>query len=290
MLGHKLAQMYRDRFETWTTIRSSNAGLSHLNIYDPDRLVTGIDAFRFDSVSETVERVDPDVVINCIGVIKQAPAIRDILGTIEANSIFPQRLATLCRLARVKLIHISTDCVFSGRKGNYSEDDVSDAEDLYGRTKFLGEVNKPGCLTLRTSIIGRELDSSFGLVEWFLSHRGEQVKGYTKAIYTGFTTKALASVIENVIVNHTSLEGVYNVSSDPITKYDLLRMMDESFETNMAIEADDSVVVDRSLDSSKFRNETGFKPDEWKKMLNEMRMDLDTYERWRATLTDYRYG
>jgi dTDP-4-dehydrorhamnose reductase len=240
MLGHKLAQMYRDQFETWTTIRSSNAKLSLLNICDPDRLVTGVDAFRFDSVSETVERVDPDVVINCIGVIKQAPAIRGILGTIETNSIFPQRLATLCRLAKVKLIHISTDCVFSGRKGNYSEDDVSDAEDLYGRTKFLGEVNKPGCLTLRTSIIGRELNSSFGLVEWFLSHRGGQVKGYTKAIYTGFTTKALATILENVIVNHPSLEGIYNVSSDPITKYDLLRMMNGSFETNITIEADES--------------------------------------------------
>ena len=284
MLGHKLAQIYKDRFETWATVRSASTNFSQLGIFNPNRLLGGVDAFRFDSIIHAVEQVHPEIVINCIGIIKQSPAIQDTLGAIQTNSMLPQRLAILCQLARARLIHISTDCVFSGRKGNYTEDDVSDAEDSYGRTKFLGEVTKSGCLTLRTSIIGRELNSSFGLVEWFLSQRGGRVKGFTKAIYTGFTTQALATVIESLIVNYPELEGVYNVSSNPITKYDLLRIMNDAFKTNIAIDTDDNVTIDRSLDSSRFRNETGFKPKEWQEMINKMVEDPSPYERWRAFL------
>jgi dTDP-4-dehydrorhamnose reductase len=286
MLGHKLAQIYKDRFETWVTVRSAGTNLSQLGIVDPKRLLAGVDASRFDSLIQAVEHVHPEVVINCIGVIKQSPAIQDTLTAIEVNSIFPQRLATLCQVANARLIHISTDCVFSGRKGNYTEDDVSDAEDSYGRTKFLGEVAKSGCLTFRTSIIGRELNTSFGLVEWFLGQRDRRVKGFTKAIYTGFTTAGLATIIESVIVNHPKLEGVYNVSSNPVTKYDLLRILNHAFKTNITIEPDDSVVIDRSLDSSRFRNETEFKPKEWQEMINEMVQDPSPYERWRRTLCD----
>ena len=282
MLGHKLAQIYKDRFETWVTVRSSGANLSQLGIFDPRRLLAAVDASQFDSIIKAVEHVHPEVVINCIGIIKQSPAIQDTLAAIEVNSILPQKLAILCQGAKARLIHISTDCVFSGRKGNYTEDDVSDAEDSYGRTKFLGEVTKSGCLTLRTSIIGRELNTSFGLVEWFLGQRGRRVKGFTKAIYTGFTTAELATIIESLIANHPKLEGIYNVSSNPVTKYDLLRIMNDSFRTNITIEPEDNVAIDRSLDSSRFRNETGFKPKEWQEMIYDMVEDPSPYERWRT--------
>ena len=286
MLGHKLAQIYKNRFETWVTVRSAGTTLSQLGILDPKRLLTGVDASRFDSIIQAVELVHPEVVINCIGVIKQSPAIHDTLAAIEVNSILPQRLAILCQVANARLIHISTDCVFSGHKGNYTEDDVSDAEDLYGRTKFLGEVAKSDCLTIRTSIIGRELNTSFGLVEWFLGQRDGRVKGFTKAIYTGFTTAELATIIESVIVNHPKLEGVYNVSSNPITKYDLLCILNDAFKTNIAIDHDDNAVIDRSLDSSRFRNNTGFNPKEWQEMINDMIHDPSPYEHWRRILAD----
>jgi dTDP-4-dehydrorhamnose reductase len=283
MLGHKLCQLYRREFDAWCTVRSQPRGPEGFEIWDRDRMIAGVDAVDFDSVARAIADVKPEVVINCIGIIKQLKAAKDPIVSLSINSLFPHRLAILCRAAGARMIHISTDCVFSGRKGNYTEDDVSDAEDLYGRTKYLGEAGYPGCLTLRTSIIGRELHSTSGLIDWFLSNRGGKVRGYRKAIYTGFTTQALAKIIAEIIVDHPELSGLLQVSSEPINKYDLLRLVNEIYGAGIDIEPDDAFVCDRSLNSARFRAAVNFQPPTWPEMIVEMYNDPLPYDSGRKS-------
>jgi len=183
----------------------------------------------------------------------------------------------MCEAAEIRLIHISTDCVFSGAKGNYTENDTSDATDLYGRTKFLGEVDYPHAVTLRTSIIGRELKSRLGLIEWFLAQEGE-ISGFRKAIYSGFTTDELARIIRDYVIPDSSITGLNHVSSDPISKYDLLHMVREAFHKDIIIQPDDDFVIDRSLDSTNFREKTNYVPTSWQDMLDELAGSTSMYE------------
>lgn len=283
MLGHKLWQVCQQHFDTWVTVRLSYRYYARYGLFDPDRMLGGVNVFDFDSVMRALTTVQPDVVINAIGIIKQLPTAKDPIISLAVNSLFPHRLAVLCQAADARLIHISTDCVFSGRKGMYTEDDVPDAEDLYGRSKLLGEVSGLRCLTLRTSIIGRELGTANGLVEWFLSNRGGCVQGYTNAIYTGFPTLILAQVIADVIERHPELSGLYHVSSEPISKYELLCLLREAYQLSIDIEPYPDVCIDRSLDSSRFRKATGFAPLPWPEMVQAMATDPTPYEDWRQT-------
>lgn len=281
MLGHKLCQLYRERYETWATVRSSAQEFASYELLAPERILSGVDASDFNTIIRAVARVRPNVVINCIGIIKQLPTAQDPIISIAVNSLFPHQLANLCQASGARLFHISTDCVFSGRKGMYTEADVSDAEDLYGRSKFLGETSSSGCLTLRTSIIGRELQTTSGLVEWFLSNRGRMVRGFSEAIYSGFTTHALAKIIAYLIDTQQQLNGLWQVSSEPINKYDLLVQMRDAYQLPIEITADSSVVIDRSLDSNLFRTTTGFAPPSWQSMITEMAADPTPYDTWR---------
>jgi len=281
MLGHKLWQGFQDRFETWGTVRSSYHKYARFSLFDPGRLLGGVSASDFDTVVRGFETIQPGVVVNAIGVIKQLPAAQDPIASIEVNALFPHRLAQVCRARGARLIHISTDCVFSGRKGMYKEEDAPDAEDMYGRSKLLGEVSEPNCLTLRTSLVGRELETSHGLVEWFLSNRGQCVQGYTNAIWSGFPTVILAKVIADIIDRHRELSGVYHVSSDPITKYELLCLLRNTYQVPVEIERFPDVSVDRSLDSSRFRAATGYVPPLWPEMVQAMAGDTTPYEAWR---------
>jgi dTDP-4-dehydrorhamnose reductase len=282
MLGHKLCQLYARRFDTWATIRTAYRDYARYGLFHPVRTLGGVDAANFDSVVRAVAEVKPDAVINCIGIVKQLAAAKDPQISLSINSLFPHRLANLCRASGARMIHISTDCVFSGRKGMYTEADISDAEDLYGRSKFLGEVDSPGCFTLRTSIIGRELAGATGLIEWFLSQRGKKVRGFTRAIYSGFTTLALARIIADVLENHPALEGVYQVSSPPISKCDLLTLVNKTYSLDVQIEPDAELACNRSLDCSRFRQATGFTPPTWVDMVGEMHRDPTPYSDWRT--------
>ncbi|RJO65921.1 MAG: SDR family oxidoreductase [Myxococcales bacterium] len=283
MLGHKLCQMLpRLGHEASATARGSASALKpYREAFKQVRLIGGIDALDERKLERTISRAAPDVLINCVGIIKQHPAAKDPLLSIGVNSCLPHRLARLCGGLGVRLIHISTDCVFSGRKGNYTEEDVSDAEDLYGRSKFLGEVSGRGCLTLRTSIIGRELGGASGLLEWFLGNRGRTAPGYTRAVYTGFTTLEMARLIDRVIVRHPDLEGVWQVSSEPISKYDLLCLVRDAMRLDIDVTAEAAVRIDRSLNSEKFRNKTGYQPPSWPAMIEELARDAAPYEEWR---------
>lgn len=282
MLGHKLWQAFQGRFDTWITLRSTYRAYARYELFDPRKTLGGVDALDFDSIAHAFALVRPDVVINCVGIIKQLPSAKDPIPCITVNSLFPHRLANLCQASGSRMIHISTDCVFTGHKGMYTEEDPSDADDLYGRTKFLGEVNTPGCLTLRTSIIGRELQTANGLVEWFLGKAGQHIQGYTNAIFTGFTTQALADVLAWIIEKCGELSGLYQVSTDPISKYDLLCLLRDAFNMNVEIEPYPGVRVDRSLDSTLFRTATGFSPLSWPAMVQAMAKDPTPYKKWKT--------
>lgn len=283
MLGHKLVQHWQPHYDLTATVRTRPADYAHFGIFPVERLIGGVDAYRFDTLVEAVAQARPDVIVNCIGIIKQLKSANNPLISLELNAMLPHRIAQLAQAAGARFIHISTDCVFNGQKGMYTEDDPSDAQDLYGRSKFLGEVSAEGCLTLRTSIIGRELSSRYGLVEWFLSNRGGSVRGFTQAIYTGFTTQALAAILADIIDNHPNLSGLYQVSSQPISKHDLLVMVRDAFAVPIDITPYPDFVLDRSLDSSRFRQATGFTPPAWGAMIDTLASDPTPYDDWKVS-------
>ncbi len=279
MLGHKVCQVLAGAWDVYATVR--RAAGSTAPFVGAGRAIGHVSAEDFGTVAGAIESVRPEVVVNCIGIVKQAEAARDPVASITVNSLFPQRLARECQQRRIRLIHISTDCVFSGRKGAYSESDMPDPEDLYGRSKLLGEVEGAGCLTLRTSMIGREPQTSFGLVEWFLAQDGKEVSGYRRAIFSGFTTIALARIISEVIARHPDLNGLYHVASEPISKFDLLSLVKEVYGLRIEIRPDETVLSDRSLNGGRFRQATGFTAPGWPEMVREMYRDATPYSELR---------
>jgi len=285
MLGHKVWQHFAKRLEAYATFRQSPSRYERFGIFDTSRSLGHVSAEDFDSVIRAMETMHPDAVVNCIGIVKQDAAAKDAVSSITVNALFPHRLAHLCRASGVRLVHLSTDCVFSGSEGNYTEDARPDATDLYGRTKLLGEVDYDNCLTLRTSMIGRELQGSHGQIEWFLSEAadGRQVRGFKRAVFSGLTTAALAQLIADLLLDHPRLSGVWHVAADPINKFDLLSLVKNSYGLNIEIEPDESFVCDRSLDASRFRAATGFTPQSWPEMIEQMRKDDTPYEQFRRT-------
>jgi len=284
MLGHKVFQVLSHRFETFATFRDLGGWWTRYPVYanvDHRRILGGVDAMDISSVIRAFTQVKPDVVINCIGIIKQLKEAHDPLISIALNSLFPHQLAEVCAATGTRLLHMSTDCVFSGRKGNYTEDDVPDAEDLYGRTKLLGEVDRPGCLTIRTSIFGRDFLKQSALLEWFLSNRGGQVKGYKNAIYTGFPTQVLARIMGDIIEHFPQLSGLYQIASRPISKYELLVRIREAMKLNIEIIPYDDPPCDRSLSAARFVAATGYRIPAWDEMLAELAQDSTPYDEWR---------
>jgi dTDP-4-dehydrorhamnose reductase len=236
-----------------------------------DRVVRGVDVENPDSLVRLFAEVRPQTVINCIGLVKQLAEADDPLRAIPINALLPHRLARLCGLVGARLVHVSTDCVFDGRRGLYTEEDPADAQDLYGRSKHLGEVDYPNAVTLRTSIIGHELGSTHGLVGWFLS-QAAPVRGYTRAVFSGLPTVELARVICDYVLPYPQLRGLYHVSSTPINKYDLLRLVAKAYGRDTVITPDDKLVIDRSLDSTRFRSATGYVPPGWPALVNSMQL------------------
>ncbi len=282
MLNHKLWQVLAPRFDTYVTMRGSFSAYEAHGLFDASHTKCHVSVEAFDSVAGVIEDLHPDVVINCIGAVKQSEAAKDPLISIMVNSLFPHRVAQVCSSTGSRLIHISTDCVFSGRKGNYVEDDLTDAEDLYGRTKLLGEVTSDGSMTIRTSMIGRELRNSYGLIEWLMSQEGNTVPGYTRAIFSGLTTIALSGLIAQLIQGKRELNGIWHVASEPISKHDLLCLVRDVYDLGIKIMPDDkTVIVDRSLNGDRFRKETGLIIPTWKEMIVEMHQDPTPYSKLR---------
>jgi len=274
MLGHKLCQVLGPAFETFATFRSSPPAIS--GVFDRIEAVGGVDAHEISAVVSAINQVNPDYVINAIGVVKQREEAKQAVPTITLNSLFPHQIAAACRERSARLIQMSTDCVFSGARGAYTERDVPDPVDLYGRSKLLGEVDDGLALTLRTSIIGREIGAGLGLVEWFLSQAGGRVRGYANAIYSGLTTEALSHMIA-AIISSGSLHGIWHVSSEPIAKYDLLVRLNDAFNTHTVIERDEDFRCDRSLVSDRFYRETGLARPSWDEMIDGLAKDPTPY-------------
>lgn len=254
--------------EVWGTARSPSVK----RFFPPalgDRIVSGIEAENHDALIGVLAESRPSVVVNCIGLVKQLSDANDPLRALPINTMLPHRLARMCALGGARLIHVSTDCVFRGTKGNYRETDPSDADDLYGKSKYFGEVTYPNSVTLRTSIIGHELAGAHGLINWFLSQEG-RIFGYRRAIYSGLPTVELARLVRDVVLPHTELFGLYHVSSSPIAKFDLLKMVAEAYGKSIEIVPDDTVVIDRSLNADRFREATGYVAPSWPELVKRM--------------------
>ncbi len=277
MLGHKLIQGLFQKFVVTGTVRGNKSNLSSYPFFSGVHIIDNISADDLSTIQQVIENTNPDVIINCIGIVKQLPEAQDPVKSITINSLFPHQLAQLCQERKIRLIHYSTDCVFSGKTGNYQETDLPDPDDLYARSKLLGEVTGPGCLTLRTSLIGRELSGFHSLFEWLVRQEGKEIQGYTKAIFSGLTTIAHARILEKIITDHPELTGLYHVAAAPISKYDLLKMIIERFNLNIRITPDDSLVCDRSLDGTRFINDTGIRIPSWEDMIDQLYNDKIPY-------------
>jgi dTDP-4-dehydrorhamnose reductase len=283
MLGHKLMQVLSPGFDVTGTVRGNAQKLANHPVFAGMNIIGNVRADDIRDIQNMIVKIKPDVVVNCIGIVKQLPEANDPLSAIAINALFPHQLAKICRQKKIRLIHLSTDCVFSGNRGNYTEDDPSDADDLYGKTKFLGEVNYPGCLTIRTSIIGRELNTSHGLIEWFLSQEEKTVFGYKKAIFSGLTTIALSEMINTIISDYPELHGVRQIASEPISKFDLLHLVKKIYGMTIVIEPDETVINNRSLNPDKFKKETTIRIPSWQHMITQMFDDPTPYNQKRDT-------
>ena len=271
MLGNALLRFFANKmnYEVHGTVRSGNSIQKLQSLAPRARLVTGVDVESLDSLTCMFAMVQPDIVINCIGVVKQLVDANDPMIALPINALLPHRLARLAQVAGARLVHVSTDCVFSGSKGYYSETDHPDAYDLYGRSKLLGEVDYPNAITLRTSIIGHELASNRSLIDWFLSQKGE-VQGYTNAIFSGLPTVEFARVIHDYVIPNPDLHGLYHVSAAPISKFELLSLVAKEYGIDILIHPENDYVIDRSLNSNRFRKATGFVPQSWEELIHRM--------------------
>jgi len=279
MLGHKLVQILAPEHEVYATIRGTSSRISNCSgLFRGARIIDDLCVDSNDSIVPVLDRYRPDVVVNCIGIVKQLPAACDPVAAISINALLPHRLQRLVGDRGGRFIHISTDCVFSGTQGRYRESDVPDATDLYGKTKALGEPSGANCLTIRTSIIGRELFRRSGLLEWFLAHRGGTVSGYRYAIFSGLTTLALSRILDTVISSHPQLAGLYHAAASPIDKYSLLTLIQRSASVPIRVVQEDSVACDRSLDGSRFEQATGVRVPDWETMIADLAEDITQYE------------
>jgi dTDP-4-dehydrorhamnose reductase len=273
MIGSALVKFLSksDEFSIFGSIRYLCTSKNFFNKFNNIKIFNNINLENTNSLLSVINLISPDIVINCAGVVKQSKEIRNRYNTIFLNSLFPHYLFQLSSKHNFRLIHISTDCVFSGNKGNYSETDFTDANDFYGRTKLLGEIKSGNSINIRASLIGHEIKKKQGIVEWFLSQDGN-VEGYKKAIFSGLTSVEFARIIcENIISNH-NLKGLYHISSNPISKHDLLLLIKKIYnKTSINIISSNKIIINRSLNSSNFQNHTGYLPKDWPQMIKEMK-------------------
>jgi dTDP-4-dehydrorhamnose reductase len=273
MLGYSLFSNLSDysELDVYGTARSIK-GKELFFTEKLDKLITNVDVSDISGLEASIANVKPDVVINCVGLIKQHGISKQHVDAISINSLLPHKIAAICDSFDIKLIHFSTDCVFTGDKGDYSESDMPDAQDLYGKSKCLGEVAYPPHLTLRTSIIGHELSSNVSLINWFLSQNGN-TKGFSKAIFTGLPTCVIAKIIAENIIPHIDITGLYQLSVDPIDKYSLLKLVSTIYGKKIDIEESPELVIDRSLNSKRLRDKINFQIPAWDTLISEMNVD-----------------
>jgi dTDP-4-dehydrorhamnose reductase len=277
MLGHRAVKLLSEHHDVVGTLRSADRVAEE---FAPlARFVTGVSVEEPERLADAMAEVRPDAVVNCIGIVKQRSEAHDAVPSIRTNSLFPHEVAAACASAGVRFVHVSTDCVFNGSAGGYTEDDLPDATDLYGRSKLLGEVTDvPGAVTVRTSIVGWEIRRPTGVLEWFSGRRGSRCDGYTKAVFSGLATSDLVDVIEHLCTRWSDVDGLWHVSADPISKFDLLTALDAELGWGTEITPRDEPAIDRSLDSTRFRDRTGWKPRPWTETVARLASERAGYE------------
>ncbi len=281
-LGHKLWQHLSLKFtDTFVSIRKNRSFYAKCGLFTGPNVIDGLDLRDFMRLNEVLNDIKPSVIVNCAGVTLRSKEALDKNSTISLNALLPHRLAEWCSHSGARLIHFSTVCVFDGKTGGYTEDSLPDARDLYGMTKALGDVSAPFALTLRSSFIGREIFGGNELLEWFLAQKGKKIKGFTKALFTGLTTNRLAELVGDLIGKHPALNGLYHVSSETLSKYELLKLMKEAYKLDVAIESDDSFECRRDLKGARFEKAAGFICPPWKQLMAEMAADKTSYSDWR---------
>jgi len=282
MLGHRLCRAWQSRFEVWATYRKPAAEYQRFQLMDEAHQFGEIHAEKLEDIQSVMQKVSPDVVINAIGVVKQRLESSNRKNANSINAVLPHQLATMCQKNHCRLIQISTDCVFSGQKGHYSEMDQPDPVDAYGMAKLLGEVDEDDVLTLRTSLIGWELENHLSLMEWFAAQRGKSVPGYRKAVFSGFTTQAMAALLEQIILQQPELDGVYHLASEPINKYDLLTACKSSLGwQDIDLQPQDDFVIDRSLNGSELNGIMQWQIPSWTNMITDLCQDWLWYKPYR---------
>lgn len=281
MLGHQLCHVLSDRLELWATFRNAPAKFDFL---PAERRIMPVAVEDTARLREVLDSVKPDAVINAVGIVKQRDEAKQAVPSVQINALFPHQLADACLERGIRVIQVSTDCVFSGFRGSYTELDNPDPVDLYGRSKLLGELNRPGALTLRTSIIGWQLNTFSSLLSWFALQRGKRVKGYRKAIYSGFSTAVLSQLIGDILLTRPDLTGLYQVASEPISKFDLLVQLREFLGWNdIVIDPDDHFFCDRSLSGARFSQTTGWRAPTWQAMLKGLAAEWPQYQPYYPT-------
>ena len=272
MIGHQLFSYFSGRHETYGTLRGADSLLAEVN---KGRVITGVDVRDFEGLSNIIAAVMPNILLNCTGIVKQIGGKHSVSEQILLNAMLPHRLAELSESMNFKSVTFSSDCVFDGVKGNYTEKDVPNAADIYGATKALGEANYANALTIRTSTVGLELGNKHGLVEWFLSQRG-QIEGFARAIYSGLTTIELARYVEHILVNYPDLLGLHQAAAEKISKFDLLNMLSEKLgRKDIEIAKNTNFECDRSLDGSKLQSLTQYCVPSWDSMLTSLASQIE---------------
>lgn len=283
MLGHQLCRRLPDQLEVWASLRGDATEYRDHGFFSSITLLGDVTVQDLSSVEQAMDKAHPDVVINAIGIVKQREEAKQAIPSIRVNSLFPHQLADICSARKIRLVQVSTDCIFSGLRGHYTEADIPDPVDLYGRTKLIGELNRSNCLTLRTSIIGWELEGRSSLLEWSASQRGHVIKGYRQAIYTGLSTSVLATLIGDLILTRPDLIGLFHVASEPISKYEILLRLTEALDwDDIQIEPDDQFRCDRSLVGTRFETATGWRAPSWDQMIAGLAEEWPAYKELRS--------
>jgi len=281
-LGHKLWQVLPLKFpDTFVSIRKNRGFYAKCGLFTGPNVVDGLDLRDFSRLNSVLDELKPSVIVNCAGVTLRSKEALDKNSAISINALLPHRLAEWCSRSGARLIHFSTVCVFDGKTGGYTEDSPPDARDLYGMTKALGDVSASFALTLRSSFIGREIFGGAELLEWFLAQKGKKIKGFTRALFTGLTTNKLAELVGELIEKHPALNGLYHVSSETLSKYDLLKLMKEAYTLDVEITPEDGFEMKRDLNGERFEKAAGFSCPPWKVMMAEMAADRTPYGDWR---------
>ena len=277
MIGHKIYQVLKNYFnETWVSLRSNKSHYEKYDFFDFNKIIFDIDLTNFENLTNHLNILNPDIIINAAGITIRRGVNNELSKTIRLNSVLPHFLQEWCTASKCKrIIHLSTDCVFSGEFGNYSESSFPDAKDMYGRSKALGELNGHSSLTLRSSMIGREIDNNTELLEWFLKNNNKEINGYSNALYSGITTLQMALFIKDIILFFPTLSGIINIASNPISKYDLLILLNKHFKNDSRILKDQTYISKKNLNAQKFYSKTNFHIPDWEDMIKDLKEDSD---------------